>query len=72
MEESENALSGFLVLADLTQSDRSGPVSVRLLDTTGGGSTLTSSLGGELFTRSLSSGRLTSGLLGTSHCESWM
>ena len=38
-----------------------------LLDTSGGGGGLTSGLGGELLTGSLSSGRLTGGLLGTSH-----
>jgi hypothetical protein len=37
-----------LVLADLTESHSSGTVTVGLLDTSGRGSRLTSSLGGEL------------------------
>ena len=56
-----------LVTTDLTESDGSWSVSVRLLDTTGGWGRLTGSLGCELLTRSLSSGRFTSGLLGTGH-----
>lgn len=40
-----------------------------LLDTAGRGRTLTGSLGGQLLTRSLSSGRLTGSLLGTSHYD---
>ena len=60
-------LSGLLVLADLTKSDRSGSVSVGLLHATCSGCGLACSLGGELLTRSLSSGRLACGLLGTGH-----
>jgi hypothetical protein len=52
-----------LVTTNLTKSDGSGTVSVRLLDTSSGGSRLASGLGGKLLTRSLSSGRFTSGLL---------
>ena len=58
---------GFLVAPDLTESDCSRLVAVRLLDTSGGRGTLAGSLGGQLFPGSLASGRLASGLLGTSH-----
>ena len=61
------ALSRFLVLADLTQGDGSGPVSVGLLDTASSGGRLASSLGSKLLSGSFSSGGLTCGLLGTSH-----
>jgi hypothetical protein len=57
-----------LVTTNLTKSDGSGTVSVRLLDTSSGGSRLAGSLGSKLLTGSLSSGRFTSGLLGTGHC----
>ena len=60
-------LSGLLVAADLTESDGSGAVAVRLLDSTGGGGRLARGLGGQLLAGSLSSSRLTGGLLGTSH-----
>jgi len=63
----DQELGGLLVSADLTQGHSSRSVSVGLLDTTGGRSGLAGRLGGELLTRSLSSGRLTSGLLGTGH-----
>ena len=66
----DEELSGLLVPSDLTESDSSGPVSVGLLDSTGGGSRFSCSLGGQLFTRSLSSGGFTSGLLGTCHAYS--
>ena len=65
----DEQVGGLLVTTDLTESDGSGAVTVGLLHTSGGGGGLTSSLGGELLTRSLSSGRLTGGLLGTSHFE---
>ncbi len=45
------------------------PVTMGLLDATCRGGTLAGSLGGQLLTRSLSSSGLTSGLLGTSHCD---
>jgi len=57
-----------LVTTNLTKSDSSRTVSVRLLDTSGSGSGLASSFGSELLSGSLSSGRFTSGLLSTSHC----
>ena len=63
----DQELSGFLVTTDLTESDGSRPVTVGLLDTSGGWCTLASGLGGQLLAGSLSSGRFTGGLLGTSH-----
>jgi hypothetical protein len=66
-ELADQEVGTLLVTTDLTESDGSRSVSVRLLDTTGGWGRLTSSLGCELLTRSLASGRFTSGLLGTGH-----
>ena len=63
----DEQLSGFLVSPDLSEGDCTGPVSVRFLHTTGGRCTLTSCLGGQLLTWSLSSSGLTSSLLGTGH-----
>ena len=63
----DEELSGLLVSPDLTESHSSGPVSVGLLDSSGGGGRLPGSLGGELLPGSLSSGGLTGGLLGTGH-----
>lgn len=68
-ELADEKLGTLLVTTNLTKSDGTGPVPVGLLDTTGGWGRLTSSLGGKLLARSLSSGRLTSGLLSTSHGE---
>jgi hypothetical protein len=66
-ELADEKIGRLLVTADLTKSHGSRAVTVGLLDTTGGRSRLASSLGGELLTRSLASGRLTSGLLRTGH-----
>jgi len=63
----DQELSGLLVTSDLSESDGSRPVSVGLLDSTGGGSTLSGSLGGELLPWGLASSGFTGGLLGTSH-----
>ena len=63
----DEELSGLLVSPDLTESHSAGPVSVRLLHSSGGGSGLSGSLGGELLPGSFSSGGFTSGLLGTGH-----
>ena len=68
-EFSDEELGALLVTTDLTESDGSGPVSVRLLHPTGGWGALASSLGGQLFSGGFASGRFTSGLLGTSHSE---
>ena len=65
---SDEELSGLLVSSDLTESNSSWPVSVGLLDTSGGRGRFTGSLGGQLLPGSLSSSGLTGGLLGTSHC----
>jgi hypothetical protein len=62
-------VGGFLVTTNLTKGDSSGAVTVGLLDTSGGGGRLTSSLGGKLLAGSLSSGRLAGGLLGTGHVD---
>jgi len=65
----DQQLGGLLVATDLTESDGSGPVPVGLLDTTGGWGRLPGGLGGQLLPGGLASGRLTCGLLGTSHDE---
>ena len=65
----DEQLGGLLVTTDLTKSHGTGPVTVGLLHTSGGRGGLASGLGGQLLTRGLASGRLTSGLLSTSHCE---
>jgi hypothetical protein len=52
-----------LVLSDFSESDGTGPVSVGLLDTTGGGlGGLSGSLGGQLLSGSLTTGRLSGSL----------
>ena len=63
----DQKLSGLLVTTDLTESDGTGPVTMGLLDSTGGGGALTGGLGGQLFAGGFASGRLTGGLLGTGH-----
>merc|ERR1712031_110874 len=63
----DEQLGGLLVSPDLTESHSAGPVSVGLLDSTSGGGRLPGGLGGQLLPGSLSSGGLTSGLLGTGH-----
>ena len=63
----DQQLGGLLVSSDLPESHSSGPVSVRLLHSSGGWSGLPGSLGGQLLPGSLSSSGLTSGLLGTGH-----
>ena len=50
----DQQLSGFLVSTDLTKSDCTRPVAMRLLDSTGGRRALTSCLRGELFPWSFS------------------
>merc|ERR1719341_2519108 len=65
----DEELGGLLVSPNLPESNCAGPVPVRLLDSSGGGGRLPSGLGGELLPGSFTSGRLTSGLLGTSHLE---
>jgi len=67
----DEQLGGLLVSPDLTESHSAGPVSVGLLDSTGGGGGLPGGLGGQLLPGSLSSGGLTSGLLSTGHDDSF-
>jgi hypothetical protein len=59
----DEKVSGLLVTTNLTESNGSGTVTMGLLDTSGSGGRLSGCLGGELLSRSLSSGRLTSGLM---------
>ena len=69
-ELADEKLSALLVLADLTESHSSGAITMRLLHVgSAGGGGLTGGLGGELLAGDLSSGTLTSSLLGTSHCS---
>lgn len=63
----DQQLGRLLVTTDLTKSDGSGPVTMGLLDSSGSRCTLAGSLGCQLLPWRLSSGRLASGLLGTSH-----
>jgi histone H3 len=58
-ELADEQLSGLLVATNLTESDGTGLVTVRLLDTSGGGGSLTGGLGGELLTGSLATSGLT-------------
>ena len=69
-ELADEELSALLVTTDFSESDGTWAVTMGLLDTSGGWGTLTSSLGSQLFTRSLSSGGLTSRLLSTGHRSS--
>lgn len=59
-ELADEQLSRLLVATDLTESDGTGLVAVRLLDTAGRRSALAGGLGGELLARGLA----TSGLAG--------
>ena len=63
----DQKVGGLLITTDLTKGNRTGTVTVGLLYTASGRSRLTSGLGSELLTRSLASGRLTSGLFGAGH-----
>merc|ERR1712066_145618 len=63
----DQKFGGLLVTTDLTKGHGTGTITMGLLDSTGGGGALTGSLGSQLFTRGLSSGRFTGSLLSTSH-----
>lgn len=63
----DEELGRLLVTTNLTKSDGTGFVTVRLLNTTGSGGGFAGCLGGELLTGSLTTGRLSGCLLGTSH-----
>ena len=66
----DQEFSGLLVTSDLTESNGTGPVTVGLLNTAGGGRGFSGGFGGQLFAGSLSAGGFTCSLLGTSHGES--
>ena len=66
----DEKLGAFLVAADFSQGDSSRPVPMWLFHSSGGWGTLASGLGSQLLAGSLSSGRFTCGLLGTSHFDS--
>ena len=67
---SDEQFGGFLVSSDLTKCNGSWSVSVGFLDSSGGRGALSGSLGGQLFSWSLTSGRFSCSLLCTSHIES--
>ena len=65
----DQKLGRLLVPSDFTKGDSSRAETMGLLDTTSGSlGSLASSLGSELLTGSLSSGRFAGGLLGSGHC----
>ena len=68
-ELADQKLSGLLVATNLTESNGTRLVAMRLLDTSGGGGALAGGLGGELLAGSLATSGLTGGLLGAGHCE---
>ena len=65
----DQQFGALLVSSDFSESHCSWPVTMGFLHSASGRSGLPRSLGGQLLARSLSSGRFTSGLLGTSHCD---
>ena len=67
-ELADEKLSALLVATDLTESDGTGLIAVRLLDTSGGRRALAGSLGSELLTGSLATSGLAGGLLSAGHC----
>ena len=69
-ELSDEKFSGFLVSSDLSESDGSRSVSMRFLHSSCGWGAFSGSLGGQLFSWSLSSCRFSCSLLGSCHCES--
>ena len=66
-ELADEKLGRLLVSTDLTESDGTRSVSVRLFDGANGGGQLPGSLGGELLAGSLASSGLSGGLLGSCH-----
>jgi len=64
----DQQLGRLLVSTDLTKSDGTGTVAVRLLHATGSGGGLAGSLGGQLLSGSLATSGLAGGLLGSGHC----
>jgi hypothetical protein len=65
----DEELSAFLIFSDLTKSNSSWAVSVRLLYSTGSRCTLPGSLGCQLLSWSLTTSGLAGSLLGTSHFD---
>ena len=63
----DEELGGLLVPPDLSEGDCTGPVSVGLLNSSGGRSRFSGCLRGQLFPGGLASSRFTSSLLGTGH-----
>lgn len=68
-EFADEELGALLVATDLPESNSSGPVPMGFLDPTSRRGRLSGSLGGKLLSRSLPSGRFTSGLLCTRHAS---
>ena len=67
-ELADEKLGALLVATDLTESDGTRLVAVRLLDTTGRRGALASGLGGQLLARGLATSGLAGGLVSASHC----
>jgi len=67
----DEKLSGLLVATDLTESDGTRLIAMRLLDTTGRWCALASSLGSQSLARGLATSGFTGCLLGSSHCSGW-
>jgi len=63
----DQKLRRFLVSSDLSESNRAGAITMRLLHAPSRWGTLPGSLGCQLLTGSLASGRLSGGLLSTGH-----
>lgn len=68
-ELADEELSRLLVATDLTESDGSGLVTMRLLDTSDGGCGLASSLVGELLARGFATSGLAGGLKGNASVD---
>ena len=68
-ELADEKLGRLLITPDLTKSHGSGPVTMGLLDASGGGGRFTGSLGSELLPRCLSTSGFTGSLLGTGHVD---
>lgn len=66
-ELADEQIGRLLILADLTESDGTGPVAVWLLNTTGTRSILTGHFGGEQFAGSFPTRGFARGLLGSGH-----
>lgn len=66
-ELADEKLGGLLVAANLAKRDGTGAVTVRLLDSAGGGGRFARGLGGELLAGGFASGALASGLFGAGH-----